>query len=63
MELKDLFGFLRRWADRGVQVRGYYASTHRRATHAGRYTKATRIQRKTRRKMARASRRRNSRTT
>ena len=61
MELKGLFDFLKRWADRGVQVR-HYDSTHRRATHAGRYTRATRIQRKTRRKMAQASRRRNART-
>ena len=61
MDLKNILGIFKRWADRGVKVR-HYASTHRRATHAGRYTKATRIQRKTRRKMAQASRRRNART-
>ena len=61
MDWKNLFGFLDRWASRGVNVR-HHDSTHRRATHADRYSKATRIQRKTRRKMAKQSRRRNART-
>ena len=61
MDLKDLFGLFKRRPARGVNVR-HHDSTHRRATHAGRYSKATRTKRKTRRQMARMSRRRNART-
>ena len=54
-----MFGRFREWWGRGVNVTARKDSDHRSATHADRYSKAVRDKRKTRRKMANASRRRN----
>ena len=50
--------FRDRWLSRGVRI-AHHMSTHRRATHQDRFSHRARAKRKTRRQMAKESRRRN----
>ena len=60
MDIKDLLRMLIQdyWSARGIRIGGH-KSNHRAATHQDLHSKAARDKRKTRRKMARASRKGN----